>query len=327
MRAVLVKQPGSSKELYLGETAEPLRQHKNDLLVEVKAIGVNRADILQREGKYPPPPDASEILGLECAGIVLEASPNSKYKPGDAVMGLVPSGAYAEQVIIHEGLAQHLPEGLSFEEAAAMPEVYLTAYQALCWQAQIKKGERILIHAGASGVGTAAIQIAKQIGAEVIVTASAKKHALCQRLGASLCIDYQSEDFAQYLKDYTKARGGVEAIIDFIGASYFERNLDSLSLDGRMVILGLLGGVKVESLNLAKIVTKRLKIMGSTLRARSQDYQAKLSAECWAYIMKNRSEMLFKPVIDEVFDWKDVRLAHEKMERNENAGKIVLKIS
>ena len=326
MNAIIVKMPGKSEQLKLSKVPKPIPSAK-ELLIKVEATALNRADILQRQGKYPPPKGASETLGLEVSGVVTEMGPEvTKYKEGDKVFGLVPGGGYAEYCVIHESMANKIPEILSFEEAAAIPEVFLTAYQALITLAKLKKEEAVLIHAGASGVGTAGIQIAKEIGAKVFVTASKSKHHICIKLGAEKAIDYKNENFAEKILDFTHGNG-VNVIIDFISAPYVKDNIKSLAIDGRLVILATLGGGLVEEFDLRQILIKRLSVIGSTLRSRSLDYQINLNSNFINFAFEKFNNQKFKPIIDKIYDWKDVAEAHEYMEANKNIGKIVLKIT
>ncbi len=326
MKAVLIEKFGSAENLKIREWETPELQ-EYEVLVKVYATALNRADLLQREGKYPPPVGASPILGLEIAGEVVALGVEvSRWRIGDKVFGLIPGGGYAQYAKIHEDMAIEIPENMSFEEAAAIPEVFLTAYQALFWLAKLQPQETILIHAGASGVGTAAIQLAKEIEASILVTASATKHSLCLDLGAETVIDYKSQDFEQEIAHLTNGQG-VNVILDFLAASYFQKNINSLSIDGRLVLLALLGGAEVHQVNLAKILMKRLQIIGSTLRSRSLDYQIRLTQEFWQFASINFLTGKFRPVIDSVFEWEKVQEAHRYMESNQNAGKIILKIS
>lgn len=326
MKAILVKQPGGPEQLVLGEYEKPLPK-PTELLVKVHATALNRADTLQREGKYPPPIGASPLLGLEIAGEVIEAGLNcTRFKKGDLVFGLLPGGGYAEYAIINEHMAMPVPANLSMEEAAAIPEVYLTAYQALVWLGKLQAGERVLVHAGASGVGTAAIQLARAIKAEVLVTASEKKLQACLNLGAHKAINYKTTSFEDEVMSYTNSEG-VDVIVDFIAAPYFKPNIDCLRLDGRLVLLASLGGGKVNEFDLRKILMKRLQVMGSTLRSRSLGYQIKLTQEMCDFSMPLFHNGSIKPVVDSVFDWKDVADAHRYMEENNNIGKIVLRVS
>jgi putative PIG3 family NAD(P)H quinone oxidoreductase len=326
MKAVLIEKFGSAENLKIGNWAPPQLQDY-EVLVKVYATALNRADLLQREGKYPPPAGASPILGLEIAGEVVALGVEvSRWKIGDKVFGLIPGGGYAQYAKIHENMAIQIPENMTFETAAAVPEVFLTAYQALIWLAKLQPQETVLIHAGASGVGTAAIQIAKEIGAEVFATASAAKHSLCLDLGAKTVIDYKKQDFEQEITHLTDGKG-VNAIIDFLAASYFQKNINSLSTDGRLILLALLGGAEVNQVNLSKILMKRLQIIGSTLRSRNLDYQIRLTQEFWQFASNNFLVGKFKPVIDSIFEWENVQEAHRYMESNQNAGKIILKIN
>ena len=312
--------------MYIGEWPKP-HPGPDEILVRVEATALNRADILQREGKYPPPEGESPILGLEMAGVVENAGRGvTKWKPGDAVCGLLAGGGYAEYVTIHKDMALPVPKGFSFTDAAGIPEVFLTAFQALRWLAGLQHGERILIHAGASGVGTAAIQLASLTGAEVIVTASSGKHRLCRELGAVHAVDYQNQDFEEDVMEYTHGKG-VDVVIDFVGGPYFQQNLNVLSLEGRLVMLAFLGGVSTEQLNLGPILRKRLQVMGSTLRARSLDYKIRLSQDLYRYAWPLFEQNRLRPVIDTAFDWKDAAKAHQYMEANRNQGKVILKVS
>lgn len=325
MKAILIDKPGGADQLYIGETEKPIPQ-QNEVLVKVKATALNRADILQREGKYPPPKGASEILGLEIAGMAEEVGTDvSHIKKGDSIFGLLPGGGYAEYAIIHKDMAMQIPESFSFTDAAAIPEVFLTAYQALFLLAHIKKGDTVLIHAGASGVGTAAIQLAKSMDAYVIVTASAEKHDLCKSLGADVAIDYKKEDFAEQVFKNTSNKGA-DIIVDFIGAPYFEKNLNCAALDGRIVMLAFLGGTKISDVNLRNILARRLSIHGSTLRSRNIDYQISLTKSFKEYALEKFKNGNLKPVIDKIYSWENVQEAHQLMEANKNAGKIILEI-
>ena len=249
----------------------------------------------------------------------------TKWKPGDKVCGLLAGGGYAEYAAIHEDMAMPVPPNLSFQEAAAIPEVYLTAFQALDWLAQLQTGELVFIHAGASGVGTAAIQIAREKGARVWVTASAQKHSVCLELGAEKAIDYKKESFEKVIHQATEGRG-VNIIIDFLAAPYFQMNLNSLAPDGRLIMLALMGGIKAESVNLAPILRNRIQVRGSTLRARELAYKIRLTRDFRAFASNKFTTGKLKPVIDSIFDISDVQEAHKRMEANLNSGKIVLSL-
>lgn len=325
MKAVLVRLSGGPEQLYIGEWEKPVPA-PHQLLVKVEATALNRADTLQRAGKYLPPAGASPILGLEMAGRVVEIGEAvTQWKVGDRVFGLLPGGGYAQFAVIHEDMAMGVPKTMSMEEAAAIPEVFLTAFQALCWLGKLKAGEQVLIHAGASGVGTAAIQLAREMGAGVIVTASAAKHQTCQALGAATVIDYKTTTFDKKVHEVTEGRG-VDVIIDFIAAGYFAQNIDSLAIDGRLILLATLSGGKINEFDLRQILSKRLQITGSTLRSRSLDYQITLTRELSAFALPRFQDGRLKPVIDRVLDWTQVQEAHHLMESNQNTGKIVLRI-
>ncbi|RAU83814.1 NAD(P)H-quinone oxidoreductase [Pontibacter arcticus] len=326
MKAILVKQPGGPEELIPGEYEKP-QPKPDELLVKVHATALNRADTLQRQGKYPAPKGASPLLGLEIAGEVVETGAAcTKYKKGDKVFGLLPGGGYAEFAVINEAMAMPVPENLSMEEATAIPEVFLTAYQALVWLGKLQAGERVLVHAGASGVGTAAIQLARAIGAEVLVTASSQKIQACLELGANKAIDYTKTSFETEVLTHTNNEG-VDVIIDFISGPYFQQNINCLRTDGRLVILASMGGGKVQEFDLRQILVKRLQVIGSTLRSRTPAYQAKLTQEMSQFTMPYFESGEIKPVVDSVFDWEEAAEAHRYMEANKNIGKIVLKVS
>lgn len=325
MRAILVEDPGKNSTLVLGEYETP-RPNEDELLVRVHATALNRADLLQRSGSYPVPAGASPILGLEVAGVVEQVGSScERFTAGDRVFGLLPGGGYAEFATIPQDMALVIPPDMSFEEAAAIPEVFLTAYQALKWLGNLERGEKVLLHAGASGVGTAAIQLAREIGAQVFITASQPKHALCQSLGASLTIDYKSEDFAERIQEYTNGKG-VDVIVDFLGASYLSRNIEALGLDGRLIMLALMGGARVDSFNLAKMFRKRIHIKASTLRSRSSSYKVALTKAFWTQFGSLIQEGSVKPIIDSVFNWSEASKAHNRMAANKNSGKIILMV-
>ena len=323
MKAVLLSGFGNPEVMHIGDAEMP-SPRMNEVLVSVRATALNRADTMQRKGQYPPPPNTSEILGLEFAGdVVALGAKVGKTTIGCRVCGLLAGGGYAEYITIHEDMLIDIPDTMTYSEAAAIPEVFLTAFQALSHLSELKSDERVLIHAGASGVGTAAIQLSRALGArEVIVTASAPKHDLCRELGADLTIDYNSQLFEKVIADHTNNEG-VDVIIDFMGASYFQQNINSLGFDGRMVMLAFMGGFQTD-INLMNILFKRLKIMGSTLRARSLNYKIGLTQDFQALAMPLFRNGNLKPVIDSEFDWKEVIEAHHYMEANKNKGKIIL---
>lgn len=325
MKAVVANAPGGPEVMTIG-TAEIPRPGDDELLVRVKATALNRADLMQREGKYPPPEGASPILGLEIAGTIEEAgSACGGWKLGDSVCGLLSGGGYAEYAILHCDLAVPIPPSLSFEEAAAIPEVFLTAFQALYRYGGLRSDHRVLIHAGASGVGTAAIQIVRASGAIPYVTASREKHQPCLVLGAELAVDYRTEDFATRILEATSGHGA-DIIVDFIGAPYFKKNVECLAVDGRIVILATLGGSRIEDFDLRTLFRKRGAIFTSTLRNRDLAYKVNLTRDFATKLLPLFEEGRLKPVIDRVMDWSDVVEAHSYMQENKNVGKIVLRV-
>ncbi len=320
-----MKEPGGPETLTLGEYPMP-EPGRGELLVRIRGTALNRADTMQRRGMYPPPPGASPILGLEMAGEVADAGPGCEgWSTGDRVFALLPGGGYAEYAVIPVELAMPIPAGMSFEQAAAVPEVFLTAYQALRPLGEVREGEHVLIHAGASGVGTAAIQLCRSFGAHPFVTASGPKLPACRELGAELAVDYRSEDFAARVMEATGG-AGVDLIIDFVAAPYLAKNVEALALDGRIVLLSMLGGSRVESFDLQPLFRKRGRLITSTLRNRSPEYKADLVRGFSAEVLPRLADGGIGPVIDRIYDWKDVADAHRRMEANGNIGKIVLRV-
>ena len=333
MKALLVDTAGERPVMVPGEHPDPV-PGKRELLVAVKATAVNRADLAQKAGKYPPPEGASPLLGLEMSGVVEKTGRRvTRYRPGDRVFGLLPGGGYAARCIIHEEMAMPLPEAFSFEQAAAVPEAFLTAWQALAWLGEAGdvegeggvERERVLIHAGASGVGTAAIQLAKQrLGCTVAVTVgSVEKADLCRKLGADLAVKYKQEDFREVIAG-AWGPAAIDLIIDPVGAPYWERNIDLLGMDGRLVFLAFMGGSKVDEVRLSSLLRKRLTVRGSTLRNRPLAYKIALTQDFQAKNMDLLEQGRLQPVIDSVFDWTEAEKAHQRMEQNLNAGKLVL---
>jgi len=320
MRAVLCQGFGDPQVLTLTEMPPPTPKPE-ELLLQVKATALNRADLLQRRGKYPPPPGASNILGLEIAGEVTQLGTHtSGFKIGDRVCGLVPGGGYAEFCTIDFETALMIPPALSYEEAAAIPEAFLTANEALFHLGHLQKGERVLIHAGGSGVGTAAIQLAKQVGCTVFATiGSLAKIDKVKQIGADHIIQYKTEDFAQAIQN------GVDVILDFIGADYLSRHLDILNNNGRLICVGLMGGSKT-TIDLKPILAKRLQIKGLVMRTRSVSDKRGITLrfkEQWLSLFATGT---LKPIIDSIFTLDAIKSAHEYMETNANVGKIVIKI-
>ncbi|KAI9001664.1 putative quinone oxidoreductase [Gaertneriomyces semiglobifer] len=327
MLAVVVKEPGSASGMVIESVPRPTVK-ETDLLVKIYAFGLNRMDIMQRDGHYPVPKGAPSTLGVEFAGVVDSIGADVvRYKPGDKVFGLVYGGAYAQYVTIAESMAISMPESLSFQQAAAIPEVWMTAYQALFFINNLKTGEDILIHAGASSVGIAAIQLAKQAGAnKIIVTAgSAEKLEFCKGIGATHGINYRTQDFQEEVQQITSGNG-VAAIVDFIGANYWNSNIGSLARDGRMCMLALMGGASVDHADIGPILMKRLKIEGSTLRSRDITYQTRLRDAVVEHVLPHILNGELKAIIDREYPWGDIVQAHRRMEANETKGKIIVTV-
>ena len=297
-----------------------------EVRIEVKASAVNRADLAQRAGVYPAPPGASPILGLECSGVVSEIAPGvSGFEIGDEVCALLAGGGYAEEVVVPAPQVVPVPAGLSFVEAAALPEVFATAYLNLYTEAALAPGERVLLHAGASGVGTAAIQLCRAFGNPVFVTAGADdKIGRCVTLGASRGCNRHSGSFVDHVKSWTDGNG-FDVILDPVGASYLNDNIRSLAIDGRLVLIGLMGGANAE-ISLGLLMMKRLRVIGSTLRARPVAAKAvimsALRERVWPLIESGE----IGPIIDEVIPIAETERAHELIESNETFGKVVLKV-
>ncbi|MEQ6378281.1 NAD(P)H-quinone oxidoreductase [Bacillaceae bacterium S4-13-58] len=325
MRAIIVKQPGGAEQLQIEEYVKPIPKD-GELLIKVKAAAVNRTDIVNRESSSGYLNNL--ILGVEVAGTVEKAGAGAKTAVGTNVMGLVNGGGYAEYVVMPDDRAMVIPENLSFEEAAAIPEVFLTAYQTLFWIGQLREGKNVLIHAGGSGVGTAAIQLAKQIGqANVITTAGSKeKLDFCRSLGADACINYKEQNFDEEVLNTTKNQG-VDLILDFIGASYWRKNLASIKVDGRWVLIGILGGAEIEKFNLMDVISKRIQLTGTLLTPRSDEYKAALTSEFSSKTLELFRNNKLRPVVDHVFAFDQIQQAHEHMENNKNIGKIIIKVN
>lgn len=323
MRAISIKHPGSAE--VLEEIEAPIPEPKQDeLLIKVHTAAVNRTDIMRRESPSLKPP--YPILGVEVAGEVIENPSNDpRFSPGTRVYGLVNLGGYAEYAVMPADRAILLPDSLDYVSAAGISEVFLTAYQTLYWLGDLQKEEIVLIHAGASGVGTAAIQLAKHLSdARIIVTAgSDEKLAFCKELGADELINYKTQDFSEEVRKLTNGQG-VNVILDFIGASYWEKNLASIAVDGRWVLIGMLGGTIVSKMDLGALINKRIQLTGTLLTPRSDAYKAKLTQEFMAIVGPYLENGQVRPIIDRTFSFEEARQAHEYMEANKNIGKIIL---
>jgi NADPH2:quinone reductase len=323
MHAVILNGFGGIEVLTIADVPQPL-PNPEQVLVHVKACALNRADLLQRRGKYPPPAGESDILGMEMAGQIVAMGENvTGFGIGEKVFGLVGSGAYAEYCLIDQGMVIPIPAHLSYIEAACIPEAFLTAHEAVFSLGQLQKNETILIHAGGSGVGSAAIQLAQQMHATIFTTVgSAEKAHKIKNLGAHEIINYKQQDFAAEIMRTTEQRG-VNVIIDFVGASYLAAHLQLLQIGGRLSLVGLMSGTEAP-IDLQQIQKKRLQLKGLAMRTRPIAEKRAVTAT-----FKTRWLPLFetgklKPVLDSVFPFTDVQAAHQHMEKNLNVGKIVL---
>src|SRR5579872_1346231 len=326
MKAVICEKPGDESVLKLAEIPDPVLRDE-DILIGVTHAGLNRADIMQRQGFYPPPPGASEIIGLEVAGKVLAVGPKVKgWKVGERAMALLAGGGYAEKAAVHYGSAMHVPEALSDAEAAGLPEVFLTAFLNLFSLAEVKFGDTVLIHGGGSGVGTASILLLKEVGARTIVTAgSDEKCNQCLKLGADIALNYNKAPFATQVKTATNGRG-VDIILDSIGAAYLPANIESLAHGGRLVLIGLMKGNKSQ-IDLMPVLRKHLKIMGSTLRSRAVAEKAEIVTSFVNMNAPALAQGRLRPPIYKVFPASEAAAAHRAMQASEHFGKIILKFA
>ncbi|MDA3017139.1 MAG: NAD(P)H-quinone oxidoreductase [Actinomycetota bacterium] len=325
MRAVVITKHGDPSVLSVVDLEIPSPKD-DEILVKVRATSLNRADLMQRMGFYPDPfPGAHEIPGLEFAGTVESCGSSvSNWKVGDPVMGIVSGGAYAEYLVVPEMQAIRVPQNIALENAAAIPEVFLTAWDALVCQANLQAGQWALVHAGGSGVGTAAIQICKAVGAYVVVTCSAGKHDACLALGADLAIDYKSQDFVEVAMQATHSKG-VNAILDVIGGEYLNRNVAALALKGTIVQVGLMGGGSTV-FNMGALMPKRGRLIGTVLRPRPVDEKIAVTQRFIAEMLPLFALAKMRPVIDRRFGLDQIVDAHRFMESNANTGKIVIDV-
>jgi putative PIG3 family NAD(P)H quinone oxidoreductase len=327
MQAIVITQPGGPEVLKLQEVADPTLA-AGELLVRIYATALNRADTLQRRGVYPPPPGASEILGLEMAGEILEVGEgvDSRWQVGQRVMALLPGGGYAEKINIPAEMAIPIPEKLSYEEAASLPEACLTAYMNLYMLGDLKAGGSVLIHAAGSGVGSIGIQLAKAVGVNVLATArSAAKLEAAQQLGADFVLNTaETPAFSGWVLENTGGKG-VDVILDFVGGPYLSENLQSLALGGRLVLIGQLGGGKTE-LDLGHIMRKQLHILGTTLRPQPLERKIEITRRFTGFGLPLIENGQLTAVVDRVFNLSEAGEAHRYMEANANTGKIVLRV-
>lgn len=323
IRAVIASRPGGREALQFVERPRPV-PGEGEMLVRVCAAGLNRLDVLQRQGNYPLPPGASDVLGVELAGVVENLGPGpSRFKRGDRVMALVISGAYADWAVVRQATALPVPEGISFEQAGAFPEAYFTVWSNVFERAALKKGETLLVHGGTSGIGTTALMLAKAIGARVIVTAgSPEKCAACVKLGADGAINYRKQDFVAASKEMTEGRGP-DVILDMVGSDYIARDLEAIAFDGRIAQIASQKGSKAE-VDLTLLRRKRVTLTGSSLRSQPLEMNAKLAAAIEERVLPLLSKGQAKPLIDSIFPFERVADAHARMEGGDHVGKIVL---
>lgn len=326
MKAILCTSPGGPEVMNLGEMPLP-EIGPHEVLVKVRAAGVNRADLLQRQGLYPPPAGASELLGLECSGTVVAVGGNvGDWAPGDEVCALLTGGGYAEFVAVPQGQVMPVPVGLDLVSAAGLPEVACTVYSNLAMGANLTAGEWLLIHGGGSGIGTFAIQWAKAIGAKVVVTAgSEEKLQRCRDLGADAAINYRTEDFPAAVREVT-GKHGADVILDIIGAKYLDANVRSLARSGRLVIIGLQGGIRAE-LDLGRLLAKAGTIQATSLRARPAAEKAAICARVVEHVWPLVAEGRIKVVVDRVLDLEFAADAHAAIAAGDHVGKVLLAVA
>ncbi|MEU2148222.1 MULTISPECIES: NAD(P)H-quinone oxidoreductase [Streptomyces albovinaceus subgroup] len=323
MYAITIPEPGGPEALVWAEVPDPV-PGDGEVLVEVVASAVNRADVLQRQGFYDPPPGASPYPGLECAGRVAALGPGvTGWAVGDAVCALLAGGGYAEKVAVPAGQLLPVPEGVDPVEAAALPEVTATVWSNVFMVSHLRPGETFLVHGGSSGIGTMAIQLAKAVGARVAVTAgSPEKLARCAELGADILINYREQDFVEEIRENT-AGAGADVILDLIGAKYLDRNVQALAINGRLAIIGLQGGAKGE-LNLGALLTKRAAVTATSLRGRPLQEKAAIVAAVRDHVWPLIGGGVVKPVVDRTLPMADAAEAHRVLESSAHIGKVLL---
>lgn len=325
MKAIVITKAGGPEVLALREVPTP-EPGPDEVLVRVRAAGVNRADVLQRIGQYPSPPGApADVPGLEYAGEVAALGVGAgAWKPGDRVMGLVPAGGYAEYVTVPEAVALRVPAAWSFEQAAAVPEAFITAHDALFGQLRLRSGERVLIHAVGSGVGTAAVQLAKAFGVRTFGTSrTADKLRRARALGLEVGIDTSREDFATVVRKHTGGQG-VDAVLDLVGAPVLAGSLEALARGGRMIVVGLTGG-RTAPLDLGALLSKRLAIVGTVLRARTLEEKIAVTRHFASEVLPLMDGGIVRPVVEHTFPLADAAAAHRRLESNDVFGKLVLR--
>ncbi len=326
MTVVAISRPGGP-EVLIPETRPVPQPGADEILIKVQAAGVNRPDVAQRSGSYPPPPGASDLPGLEVAGIVAAVGSNAKrHKVGDKVMSLVAGGGYAQYCIAQDAQAMAVPPALTIREAGALPETLMTVWHNVFERGALKPGETLLVHGGSSGIGTMAIMLAKALGSKVIVTVGSKDKAeACLKLGADHAINYRTEDFVEAVKKFTVGNGA-NVILDMVGGDYIDRNYEAAAIDGRIVQIAFLSNAPKATANFIKLMVKRLTHTGSTLRPRSNADKAAMVSAIEAKVMPLLREGKIKPVMDSTFPLEKAADAHRRMETSEHIGKIVLAV-
>lgn len=326
MKAIVITEFGGPEKLALKDVPDPSLK-PGYVLVDVKATALNRADLLQRRGFYPPPEGESDIMGLECAGTVATLGDGvTAVKSGDRVMALLAGGGYAERVAVHQRMLVKIPDRLSFEEAAAVPEAFLTAREALFSVGRLESNQTALVHASAGGVGSAAVQLAHQHGARVLATAgNDDKLEKVKSLGADVLINYKTQDFADVAMKVTEGHG-VDVVLDFIGASYWPKHAACLAVGGRCVVIGVLGGASAD-VNLAQVLRRRLQILGLVMRSRPIEDKIAITQAFIRESLPLLADGRLKPIVDRVYKLAEAADAHTYMEQNQNFGKIVLRIA
>ncbi|QWF22515.1 NAD(P)H-quinone oxidoreductase [Nocardioides sp. LMS-CY] len=325
MRAVIAAEPGGPEVLSVAELPDP-EPGPGEVLLDVAAAGLNRADLLQRQGFYPPPPGASDVIGMECSGTVAAIGSGVEgWSVGDQACALLAGGGYAERVVVPAGQLMPLPAGVDLVTAAALPEVAATVWSNVFMVAGLQPQETLLVHGGAGGIGSFAIQLAHRLGARVATTAgSPDKLAACAALGADVTIDYREQDFVAVVKDATDGRGA-DVILDNMGAKYLDRNIDALAIQGRLVIIGMQGGTRAE-LDINKLLRKRGAVIATNLRGRPSDEKAAICASVVEHVWPLVAEGLVRPVVGRSFPLAEAAGAHAFMESGEHSGKILLTV-
>ncbi|GAA2494354.1 NAD(P)H-quinone oxidoreductase [Winogradskya humida] len=322
MHAITIDKPGGPEALTWTEVPDP-SPAPGEVIVQVTATAVNRADVMQRQGSYPPPPGASPYLGLECSGVIAAVGADvTGHHIGERVCALLAGGGYAEQVAIPAGQLLPIPQGLSVQEAAALPEVACTVWSNVVDIARLRQGQTLLVHGGGGGIGTFAVQLGKALGATVIVTARKQKHDQLKALGADLAIDYTDTDFVEAVKNFTNGHGA-DVILDIIAARYLAQNLEAVATDGHIVTIGMQGGTKAE-LDFRKLLTKRASLSATSLRPRPIPDKARIVKGVHTQVWPLINAGTIRPIIDRTFPLSDAAEAHRLMEASDHLGKILL---